>query len=245
MRLAGGLPSVRWEGKDGTAGSLTLRNTHIGNLADATNAWPKKPEPANGHLHLDGITITHLGGFEKGADIRERGMKWWDEQWARLDPDYSPAPYAQLATALTNAGFRDDADNIRYLGRVREREKQTGWSYIWSGALQYVAGFGIGTYTFRVLWWVLGISFFGALYLWIWVQGVRDERHGLIWCFGASLSRLLPGVDINKDFKDFFDNSNRAKLTNAEIFFFSLMGIVGWILAAILVAAVSGITRAS
>jgi hypothetical protein len=58
------------------------------------------------------------------------------------------APYAQLASALTAQGDRDAANEIRYLGRVRERETQTGWSYIWSSALQWVAGFGIGNYTF-------------------------------------------------------------------------------------------------
>ena len=72
--------------------------------------------------------------------------------------NYSPAPYAQLAAALTSAGDRDAANEIRYLGRVRERETQGIYAYVWSGFLQYVAGFGIGTYTFRVLWWVLGIT---------------------------------------------------------------------------------------
>jgi hypothetical protein len=129
---------------------------------------------------------------------------------------------------------------------VRERETKKGWgSYIWSGALQYVAGFGIGTYTFRVLWWVFGIAFLGTLYLRTSVQGVRDENHGLIWCFGASLSRLLPVIEINEDFKDFFKTPMRGMLTDLQKVIFSVMGIVGWILAAILVAAVSGLTRNS
>ena len=59
---------------------------------------------------------------------------------------------------MTSAGDRDAANEIRYLGRVRERETETGLAYILSGAVQYVAGFGIGTYTFRVLYWVLGFA---------------------------------------------------------------------------------------
>jgi hypothetical protein len=59
---------------------------------------------------------------------------------------------------------------------------------------------------------------------------VRDENHGLIWCFGASLSRLLPVIEINEDFKGFFKNPNRATLTNLQSFIFSVMGIVGWVL---------------
>lgn len=248
MALGGRYKPAVWKGKNGEPGNLILRDAHVGNLMDANDAWPEKyTDPKHGHLQLDGFTFGHLGGFagETGPEMRKRGMDWWDN-WARLDPDYSPAPYAQLASALTSLGDRDAADEIRYFGRVRERETQTRWrSYIWSGALQYVAGFGIGTYTFRVLYWVLGISVLGALYLKTCVQGVRDENHGLFWCFGASLARLLPVIEINKDFKDFFDNPTRATLTGWQSFIFAAMGIVGWLLAAILLAAVSGLTQSS
>ena len=237
----GGPASTVWTGQDGEHRALNLRNTHIGNLADAKYAWP-----VQGQLHLDGFTFGHLGGFagDTEPEMRDRGMEWWDD-WASRDIKYSPAPYAQLAAALTNAGDRDAANEIRYLSRVRERETEKGFSYIWSGALQYVAGFGIGTYTFRVLWWVLGISLLGALYLRTRVQGVRDENHGIVWCFGASLSRLLPVIDINEDFKGFFKDPNRATLTGLQSFVFSAMGIVGWVLGAILIAAVSGLTQSS
>jgi uncharacterized protein YjbI with pentapeptide repeats len=230
-----------WKGNSGEPGTLTLRNTHTGNLMDAKDAWPP-----HGQLHLDGFTFGHLGGFEgeTGEKMRARGMEWWDN-WARLDPEYSPSTYVQLAGALTSHGDRDAANEILYLGRVRERETERGLAYVWSGAVQYVAGFGIGTYTFRVLWWVLGIAFFGAVYLRMSVQGVRDEKHGFIWCFGASLSRLLPVIEINEDFKDFFKDPNRATLTGWQSFIFSAIGIVGFVLGAILVAAVSGLTQSS
>jgi hypothetical protein len=128
---------------------------------------------------------------------------------------------------------------------VRERETESGLAYVWSGFLQWVAGFGIGTYTFRVLYWVLGISILGALYLRSRVQGVSDENHGFFWCFGASLSRLLPVIDINEDFKDFFNDHTRATFTGWQSFVFSAMGIVGWVLGAILITAVSGLTQSS
>ncbi|MGH6863257.1 MAG: hypothetical protein ACRECN_03130, partial [Methylocella sp.] len=127
--------------------------------------------------------------------MRERGVDWWDN-WARLDPNQSLAPYAQLAAALTSLGDRVAANEIRYLGRVRERETEKGVAWVWSGFLQYVAGFGIGTYTLRALYWVLFISFLGAVDLRTWVKGVCDEKHGFIWCYGASLSRLLPVIEI-------------------------------------------------
>ena len=67
-----------------------------------------------------------------------------------------PQPYAQLAATLIASGERGAADDIRYLGLVRQRESEHWEAWIVSGFLQYVAGFGIGTYTFRVC--VLGSS---------------------------------------------------------------------------------------
>jgi hypothetical protein len=116
---------------------------------------------------------------------------------------------------------------------------------VWCGALQYVAGFGIGTYTFRVLNWVIVIMVFGALYLKESVKGVRDEKHPFVCCLGASLSRLLPVIEINKEFTDFFNDPERKRLTSWQGFIFSVIGIVGWVLGLILLAAVSGLTQSS
>jgi len=161
----------------------------------------------------------------------------------RLDPDYSATPYEQLAAALTSLGDSDAANEIRYLGRVRERETQTGLAYVWSGFLQYVAGFGIGTYTFRVLIWVIVISLAGASLLWTTVPAAK--QHGPVWCFGASLSRLLPVIEINREFTEFFNDPKRERLTGWQSFIFSVIGILGFVLGAILIAAVSGLTQSS
>jgi uncharacterized protein YjbI with pentapeptide repeats len=229
--------STFWRTKDGNAGDLILRNTRVANLMDAEDAWPDKD-----HLHLDGFTFARLGGSEgdSGAEMRSRPMKWWDG-WARRDPVYSPAPYEQLAAAFAAVGDRDAAEEIRYLGRVRQR-KTEGWlPWIFSGFLQYAAGFGIGGYTFRVLYLVIGIAAVGAIYLWTCVQAARE--HGPTWCFGASLARLLPVIEINKEFTDFFDDPNRTRLTAWQSFVFSGIAMAGWVLGAILVAAVSGLTQ--
>ena len=134
LRVGGGndFKSALWT----RPGTLNLHNVQCGNLMDAMDAWP-----AEGQFHLDGFSFTHLGGYEgdTGPEMRNRGREWWDKHWARRDREYSLAPYAQLASALTAQGDRDAANEIRYLGRVRERERQTGGSYIWSGALQWVA----------------------------------------------------------------------------------------------------------
>ena len=229
---------TRWRTAEGEPGKLILRNTRIANLTDAQDAWPTK-----GYLHLDGFTFARLGGFtgDTGPVMRARGMDWWDD-WIRRDPAYSPTPYEQLAAALVAAGDRAAAEEVRFFGRVRQRETEKNWGpWILSGFLQYAAGFGIGTYTFRVLYWVIGISVLGALYLWKCVPAAY--QHGPIWCFGASLSRLLPVIEVNKEFTDFFNDPGRTRLTSWQSFVFSLIGIVGWVLGAILIAAISGLMQ--
>jgi hypothetical protein len=230
--------SVGWKGKNGKPGDLNLRNTRVGTLIDAHDAWPDQ-----GHLHLYGFTFNHLGGLfrgETGTQMRSRGVEWWDN-WARRDPDYSPMPYAQLAAALTSAGDPESANEIRYLGRVRERETQRGLAWLQSGFLQQVRGFGIGNYAFRVLYWVIGISLIGAVLLWTKVPIAK--HNGPLWCFGASLHRLLPVIEINKEFSEFFNDPERERLTGWQSAFFSVIAIMGWVLGAVLLATVTGLTQ--
>jgi uncharacterized protein YjbI with pentapeptide repeats len=245
--IAGSLQLGQSQKSNVWTGVLNLRDAHVGYVADAKEgAWP-----AQGQLQLDGFTFGHLGGFEgeSGPEMRARGMKWWDN-WARLDPDYSPTPYARLAAEFANSGDRDAADDIRYLGREREREEACKETWLRSScllqtALGYVAGYGIGAHTFIVLYWVVGLGLIGAALLWWTVPAARTKQRGKLWCFGASLARLLPVIEINKEFTEFFDDPERERLTGWQTFIFSAMGMVGFVLGAILIAAVSGLTQSS
>ena len=245
LQLGGVYESAAWKGKYGKFGALNLRHAHAGNLVDAKEgAWPAK-----GQLRLDGFTFGRLGGFEgdSGPETKKRKIALWDN-WARLDPDYSPASYAQLATALTNSGDRDAANEIRYLGRQREREaacKET-WlrgSCLLETALGSVAGYGIGAYTFKVLPWVLAFWLAGASLLWWTVPAAKNC--GVIWCFCASLAQLLPVIPINKELSEFFNDPERTRLKGWQVFLFSALGVVGLALGTILLVAVSGLTRSS
>ena len=110
-------------------------------------------------------------------------------------------------------------------------------------ALCYVAGYGIGLYTFRVVWWVIGLSLvFGALLWWL-SPAARKEPRARVWCVAASLSRLLPVIEINKEFTDFFNDPNRERLKFWPGTLFSALGVLGWFLAAVLIVAVSGLTQ--
>jgi hypothetical protein len=79
--------------------------------------------------------------------------------------------------------------------------------------------------------------------LWLTVPAARMGHRGRIWCFGASLSRLLPIIEINKEFSDFFNDPERTRLKGWQAFAFSALGMIGWILGGILVVAVSGLTQ--
>ena len=104
-------PSFAGEGLD-------LRGTHVGGLADERNAWPPP-----GKLHLNGFTFDQLGGPGQRDVDRNREMRWWDREWARLDLDFNPTSYTQLAAVMTKMGERDASDEIRFRGRVQGNGK--------------------------------------------------------------------------------------------------------------------------
>ena len=178
-----------------TIKELDLHNARAGSLLDnGEKSWPTK-------MRLDGFTFSRFG--EPTMAARDRA--WWDN-WAHSDESKSSYPYEQLAAAHAAAGDRDAADAFHYAERVRAAEN-AGWgertlSYV----LHYVAGYGIGYYMFNALWWALGLALLGAMILRWSVQGVADHKHGIFWCFGASVDRLLPFITLKKEFSEFFDN---------------------------------------
>jgi hypothetical protein len=94
---------------------------------------------------------------------------------------------------------------------------------------------------------VLGFSLAGMALL-LWTVSAADARHRgplWLWCFGASLARLLPGIEINKELTYFFNDPTRTHLNWWQSILFSGLGIVGWALGLILLAAVSGLTQSS
>jgi hypothetical protein len=79
--------------------------------------------------------------------------------------------------------------------------------------------------------------------LWVTVPAARTENRGFLWCLGASLSRLLPIIEINKEFTEFFNDPERMRLNALQSIIFSGVGIFGWFLGIVLVAAVTGLTH--
>src|SRR5262249_50498241 len=130
---------------------------------------------------------------------------------------------------------RDTANYIAITGRDRERDEACGRGNLGScvglTVLSVVAGYGIGLYTFRVLWCVIFFTMLGVAVLYF---SRNARRHSLIWKIGASLHRLLPIVRLSKEFEDFFDNPATnadwpRNLNRFQVGYFAVHAIAGWV----------------
>jgi hypothetical protein len=99
------------------------------------------------------------------AYMSQRSAGEWID-WIEGSRVFSTQPYTQLAATLLPAGRRSTAEAIQLAGRERERAESPAHrnfgAWAWLTILSYVAGYGIGLYTFRVLWWVLSSRLLGS-----------------------------------------------------------------------------------
>lgn len=220
---------------------LSLRNAHVGTLQDTIGAWPRE-------INLIGFTydrLAGLGGRATAGELQPRSDEWWKE-WLARDPIYSPQPYRQLASVLALEGENDVADAVRLADRQRARAEAwrhhqwTNWALL--TVLEFTVGYGIGSAAFRVVYWVVGLALLGGLVLWL---APSARRKGGFWCVRASLSRLLPIIELNPEFTEFFNDPDRERLRGWQLIFFAALGILGALLGSVLVAAISGLTQAS
>lgn len=134
--------------------SFDLRNAHVG----APDAWPPV-------IYLEGFHYDRLGSISAGErnEMHQRTPKEWTN-WIARDPGFSTQPFTQLSSVLLAAGDRGDAEAIQFAGREAERHQTHDWlTWVWLTVLAYVAGYGIGAYTFFVLGWVLLLTLVGAV----------------------------------------------------------------------------------
>ena len=177
--------------------------------------------------------------------MRERDVCWW-RWWLERDRQYSSQPYVQLAAVMVAHGDQEKAAQILYYGRIRET--QMAWDagnygrWMLLATLNTVTGYGIDTYTFRVVLWIVGLTAIGIMLL-KWSPGGGNKT--LLWRAGASLNRVLPGIEINKEFADFFDDPTRQRLKDWQVVIFSAFVVIGWVLGLFLVAAMTGLTQHS
>jgi hypothetical protein len=237
-------PAARW-GADAT---LVLRNAHAGALQDRwtdvdNNAWPK-------NLDLEGFAYQHLGGlYAQGteADMLSRPSSSYFDLLARTSTD-SPQPYEFLARTFRKAGEPKKANDILYKARERRRDslKESGHWLKWLGIslLKWTMGYGLGGRYFRVLWWVIGLTLFGAVLL--KVAGLPAPKFGLSLVF-LSLDELLPIITLDKAHESILTNAPAATggstLPYWLLVYFYFHKIAGWVLGSFLVAGLAGLTQ--
>ena len=260
---------TKWVSQGNKSACVVLRNTSVGNLQDDERSWDAAT------LVLEGFAYRHLGGVGgvSRQDMRNRPVESW-RRWLARDPDYSPQPYTQLASVLAASGNNDASAAIRFAGRDRERTellRGCGWWHPsdaeaatavrspcdlqgWFGlsVLQATIGYGIGTYTFRAVWWTLGLALIGTAVL-AFAPGVRGPAGAgsgrsprlkpLLWCFGASLNHVLPVVSLSPEFTDFFNDPQRERLHAWQQIAFAVLALGGWALSFFVIAALSGLTQ--
>jgi hypothetical protein len=240
--LRGPYGVAKWQQVDGLPTLLTLRNAHAGTLQEGIGSWPDR-------LDLEGFSYERLGGYDRSGaiDTGSRSTEeWigWLQKSSYAGKSFDPQPYIYLSQILNASGNRSKALALQFAARQAERAQARAdgdWrQWAWLSALRWLCGYGIGIYTFYVVPWVFGSVVVGVLVL----LGARAARaKGVFWCIGASLERLLPIIELNKEFGEFFYDPLRDRLQGWQIAFFSIYALWGWVLGLLLVAAMSGLTQ--
>ncbi len=218
---------------------LVLRNARVGGLPDNSAAWPAD-------IALDGFKYDHIGALEGPGNGGAGGItseQWGD--WLSRSRPFSPKPYTQLANVLQAGGDREAAEAIQYASKSRETDLEKNWgAWLWLSLWRVVAGYGVGFYTFRVLWWVIGFAVLGTAVL---GYSPAARARGWLWRFGASLHRLLPIVELDEEFNAFFENplpANPSESRNRKAWqqvYFALSAMLGWLLLSFLLAAIGSL----
>jgi uncharacterized protein YjbI with pentapeptide repeats len=238
LRLTSGQRPTNWQ----SGAFLSLVNARVRLLVDelggskpscsASGTWPDV-------LRLNGFTFEQLDSAFRGRSI------CWHRSWLERDTSFPLQNYVQLAGILRLTGDAARADDVLY--ESRNRQMREAWQkgeyahFLGLATLRYTIGYGIGGATFRILYWVIGFTVLGAMILWWWSAAACAKGFG--WCLGASLDHLLPIVQLNKEFVDFFDDPNRARLNNLQHFYFAFHALVGYLLGSFVVAALAGVTK--
>lgn len=103
--------------------NLNLINASVGALVDDVESWPTP-----GNLHLDGFVYQRISGGPRDAQSR---LKWLE----RVD-SFTPQPYRQLAKVLRDEGDEDGARKV--LVEMERRQRAAGpWSWLLRWTIGY------------------------------------------------------------------------------------------------------------
>ncbi len=214
------------------------------------------PQP---YEHLASV-LRRMGDPEAATYVLYEGAKrnWWSRvqniinQLSELKRSFSWTTMVGVsAFAFSFGGF----SVLMLYGRVFLSLLSLGlagalamWFHLTSIALSWTATsveflygivVGFGQYPELAMFWVVVFTLLGALIL---RRSPEARGKGWPWCIGASLDHLLPIVELNKEFSDFFDDPKRERMSDRQLAYFAFHALVGFVLASFVVAGLSGLT---
>ena len=208
---------------------LRLLNTTVGTLQDTKNTWPPALE-----RDLDGFTYTRLGGL--GPKEREmpfeRGSGWFIG-WLEKDKAYSPQPYRQLATVLSQAGYDPIADEIHFAlqDRIRTHDTTPFATKVLLTMSWVLLGYGYKIWL--ALAWFSGLVVLGCHVVSIAPEGCRKSLSGRLF---YSLESAVPLIDLTPLHQKF-----SLELTPGVDRYFQIHKIIGLVIVSVLIAGMTGL----
>jgi hypothetical protein len=241
--------SLLWQAVEAT--SLDLINASAGSLVDDEKSWPGK-----GKLFLDGFVYGHISG-NSPRDAKTR-IRWLERQ----EP-FTPKPYRQLAKVLRETG--DDSGARKVLFEMECRRRQAGgrswYARLWGWVLKWTIGYGF--YPWRALGWLVLLTVVGwGLFRHGYLSGAMAPTDKDAYCFFRdqgwppdyyqrftasvySLENSLPFVSLGQ--KDHWtpDPNPRGSRPMPGFLRWFRWGqvLLGWLLATLFVAGVTGVVR--
>lgn len=222
---------------------LVLRNVTADALQAEEHAW-ERPDGSMLPTDLTGFAYGRFGGLhaDEGTSMADSTDDWlvrWIEAQPDHDARYDPQPYEQLAAALDAAGENAKARAIR-VAKFEHRARTpgvSGWERLRLWFSRWLIGHG--EYPFNTLAWfggLVGAGYLVAMYSRAEVLRDAPGRNGFAvmagW-FWYSLENSLPLVQLKPAHAE-------AEHGSAWIEgFFHLQKIFGFVLATILVGALT------
>lgn len=209
-------------------GGVDLGQARVGVWYDDSTTWPD-------YIRLEGFTYDAL---ESADAISARRRLTWLE---RDDRGYSPQPYEQLASAYRRTG-RDDSARIVSIEKERRRRSPVlsrPWRWggeSWSALLRWTIGYGYQPT--RVLPYLLSLLVLGATGMRFAYPEHVSLKPGAVGAFNAyiyTLDLLLPVVNLKQ--RDLFSVDGWAT------WWVLGLTLAGWLIAAVVVAGLTGLFR--
>lgn len=222
--LSDGASHPKWSAKS----ELDLRGASVGDIEDDPRAWAPK-------LLLGGFRYSLLSGdrSREEAVFADQSVEWY-ENWLHRDPTYSQAAYRQLDSSLRGLGRDQDADRIAMASNDEQsREAPIDRRAL---ALLYKATVGYGYRPQRAI-------YAAALFIVLGAVVARKLPGGK----PEAPSKLMLSIQRFTPFLSFGDAYNKVDTTSSAVptwvrRYFYLHTVVGYVLAAFLLAALSQLT---